>query len=418
MTRTRDRSRTHDIVLFGATGFTGAIVAEYLVRTHGVDGLRLALAGRSLEKLEKVRTQLAGIDSAAVDLPLVVADSFDNEALDAMAASTSVVCSTVGPYAKYGAGLVEACIQHGTDYCDLTGETQFIRRMVDAHHEAAKESGARIVHCCGFDSIPSDLGTLMMQEEMNERYGTYAHEVRYVAGESKGSASGGTVASMLNILDEVKEDPSLRRVLGDPYALNPEGDRQGPDGSDQMGVRYDEDLRMWTGPFVMAAINTRVVRRSHALMGFPWGRSFQYSESMSFGRGPAGLARATGVTAAFATTLGALASPLRPIVEKRLPDPGEGPDRAAREAGFFRSRLVAKGRTQEGRPVVLRGLVEGQQDPGYGETAKMLGEAAYCLAIEGAELTSEGGIQTPATAMGMRLVERLREAGMTFSVSK
>lgn len=406
--RPRDRSREFDIVLWGATGFTGRLVAEYFARNYlgGDTGLRLALAGRNKEKLEDV-----GKEIGAPPLPILIGDSFDPESLDAIASRAEVVISTVGPYAKYGAELVAACVRNGTDYCDLTGETQFVRRMIDEHHEEAKETGARIVHCCGYDSIPSDLGTLMVQEAFKERHGQYATEVKMAAGEMSGSFSGGTFASMMNIVDELKENPGLRKVLGDPYALNPEGTR-GPDKGDQTGVRFDEDLDMWTAPFIMAAINTRIVRRSHALLGQPWGRDFRYSEVMSTGKGASGLSRAITFTAGIVAFMGAMAFPLtRPLVEKRLPSPGEGPSEEARKKGYFKTRLVALGGGH-----TVRGLVADQRDPGYGSTAVMLSEAALCLALQGAELGAEGGILTPASAMGMPLIERLRAAGMTFEV--
>ena len=403
-------AREFELVLWGAPGFTGQLVAEYLVRHH--PDTRLALAGRSREKLERVRAELAGLVPAAAELPLLVGDSFDRASLDAITSRAQVVISTVGPYAQYGEALVASCVANGTDYCDLTGESHFIRRMIDAHQSEAERTGARIVHCCGFDSIPSDLGTLMMQEEARARFGEPLAEVRFYAGETKGGASGGTIASMMNMLDEAK-DPKVRRVLGDPYALNPEGERSGPDGSDRMGVRYDRDLGMWVGPFVMAAINTRVVRRSNALLDYAYGRKFSYSEEMSFGAGPRGLARATAVAGALgAFVAGVSVAPLRKLMQKTiLPDPGEGPTREQREAGYFVVRLV--GKTADGRE--LRGRVEGVNDPGYGETAKMLSESALCLARDGVE--APGGIRTPASTMGMTLVERLRGAGMTFQVA-
>jgi short subunit dehydrogenase-like uncharacterized protein len=375
--RARDRSREFDIVLWGATGFTGRLVADYLVRNYlgGETGLRLALAGRNKEKLERIANEVG-----APQLPILIGDSFDAESLNAISAKAEVLITTVGPYAKYGAEIVAACVRNGTDYCDLTGETHFVRAMIDAHHEEAKKTGARIVHCCGYDSIPSDLGTLMVQEAFKQRHGRYASEVKMAAVQMRGAFSGGTIASMLNIVDELKENPSLRKVLGNPYSLNPKGVR-GPDKGDQTGARFDADLDMWTGAFVMAAINTRIVRRSHALTGLPWGEDFRYSEVMGTGRGAKGWST------------------------------GEGPSKEAREKGSFKTLFVALGDGQAERAVVAD-----QRDPGYGSTAVMLSEAALCLALQGAQLSSEGGILTPATAMGMRLVERLRAAGMTFEV--
>jgi short subunit dehydrogenase-like uncharacterized protein len=407
-THKRDRSREFDIVLWGATGFTGRLVADYLVRNYvGNDtGLRLALAGRDEEKLRRVANEVD-----APQLPILIGDSFNADALNTIAAKAEVLITTVGPYAKYGAELVAACVRNGTDYCDLTGETHFIRAMIDAHEEEAKRTGARIVHCCGYDSIPSDLGTLMVQEAFMQRHGRYASEVKMAAGEMKGGMSGGSLASMFNIVDGLKENPSLRKVFGDPYALNPKGVR-GPDKRDQSGARFDKDFDMWTGPFVMASINTRVVRRSHALMGLPWGEGFHYSEVMTTGKGAAGLSRAMAVAGGVIAFMAGVAFPItRPLIEKRLPSPGEGPSKEVRDKGFFKTRLIALGEGQ-----TVHGLVADQRDYGYGSTAVMLSEAALCLAFDDARIPSDGGILTPATAMGMRLVERLRAAGMTFEV--
>jgi short subunit dehydrogenase-like uncharacterized protein len=406
--RTRDRSREFDIVLWGATGFTGRLVADYLVRNYlgGESGLRLALAGRNKEKLENVANEVG-----ALQLPILLGDSFDADSLDAIASRTEVLITTVGPYSKYGAEIVAACVRNGTDYCDLTGEAHFVRAMIDAHHEEAKKTGARIVNCCGYDSIPSDLGTLMVQEAFRQRHGRYASEVKMAAGEMRGGPSGGTIATMMNVADELKENPSLRKVLGNPYGLNPKGVR-GPDKGDQAGVRFDKDFDMWTGPFMMANINTRIVRRSHALMGLPWGEDFRYSEVMSTGKGAKGWSRAVSVAGGMVALIGGVALPfIRPLLEKRLPSPGEGPSKEVRDNGFFKTRLMALGDGQ-----VVRGLVADRHDPGYGSTAIMFSESAMCLVLDGAELEVEGGILTPASAMGMRLVERLRAAGMTFEV--
>jgi short subunit dehydrogenase-like uncharacterized protein len=406
--RTRDRSRDFDIVLWGATGFTGRLVADYLVRNYlGRDtGLRLALAGRNNDKLKKIAEEVG-----APQVPILVGDSFDADSLDAIASRAEVLISTVGPYAKYGAEIVAACVRNGTDYCDLTGETHFVRAMIDAHHEEAKKTGARIVHCCGYDSIPSDLGTLMVEEAFKTRHGKYASEVKMAAVDMRGAFSGGTIASMMNIVDEMKENPSLRKVLGNPYALNPKGVR-GPDKGDQAGVRFDKDFDMWTGPFIMAAINTRIVRRSQVLMGQPWGPDFRYSEVMGTGKGVKGLSAAVSLAAGVVTFMASLAIPLtRPFVEKRLPSPGEGPSAEARAKGRFKTKLIALG---DGESV--HGVVADQRDPGYGSTAVMLSESALCLALQGRDLQVEGGILTPAATMGMRLVERLRAAGMTFEV--
>lgn len=404
--------RSYDIVLFGATGFTGKLVAEYLA-ARGPGDLRWALAGRSRERLEAVRRELSTSRPELGALPLEVADAGDRAALDALVAKAAVVCTTVGPYLKHGRALVAACAAAGTHYCDLTGEVPFVRAAIDEHHARAVETGARIVCCCGYDSIPSDLGVFMLHQRARS-LGLTLGRVKYFAGESRGGFSGGTVASMLNLFELAAGDPSLRRTMANPHALDPDG--HGPDGRDQTDVRYDRDLGQWTAPFVMAAVNTRVVRRSNALLGDAYGPGFRYAEAMSFGPGPKGFALSAAVTVGLGAFVGAvMVPPLRKVLAERvLPSPGEGPSKAARDNGFFVSRLVAE--TVGGTPSTLRGRVEGRSDPGYGETAKMLGESALCLARDAAELPPGGGVLTPASAMGARLLERLRAAGMTFTV--
>jgi short subunit dehydrogenase-like uncharacterized protein len=418
MSTTSRAGRKFDVLLWGATGFTGRLVAEYLLARYGVRGeIKWAIGGRNRAKLESVRAELCAIDPRAAEIPIVVGDASDRASLDPIVKDARVVCTTVGPYAIYGREMVAACVDAATDYCDLTGETPFIREMIDAHHDRAKKTGARIVHCCGFDSIPSDLGTLMLQEHARA-LGSRCIEVKCMAGESSGGMSGGTIASMLNIAESAAKDRKIARVLMDPYALDPEGGARGQDGADQRGVRFDEDLRKWTGPFVMAAINTRVVRRSNALLGYAWGKDFRYSESMSFGRGPKGWGIAAGLSVGIAAFIGAAAlPPTRKLLARALPAPGEGPSKEKREHGFFVTRLVGITESKNGSsaPAKLLGVVKGQQDPGYGETSKMIGESAVCLAKDDA-IPKAGGILTPASSMGMRLVERLRAQGMTFDV--
>lgn len=407
-------TRPYDLVLFGATGFTGALVAEYLAG-RAPPSLRWALAGRSREKLEAVRQSLGMAQPRLAELPLLVADSHDRASLDRVAQDAHVVCTTVGPYALHGAELVAACVDAGTHYCDLTGEVQFIRRMIDAHHERAQQTGARVVHCAGFDSIPSDLGCLLLQEHAIEAFGAPCSVVRFSLTKNRGGVSGGTVASMLNLLDEARRDRSVLRTVGHPYALNPPGERSGPDGADQRGLGWDADAGTITAPFVMAAINTRVVRRSNALFGYRYGRDFSYSEVTSLPASPKGALTAAGLTLGLGgLLLAANVPPLRRALEKRLPKPGEGPSRRARERGFFEVELRGTGKRPKGEPFEVRAVVAGTQDPGYGETAKMLGESALCLASDA--LTSAGGVLTPAVALGMTLVGRLRTAGMTFDI--
>ncbi len=413
--------RTYDLVLWGATGFVGRLVAEYLAgdaRGEDVDKLRWAIAGRSRPKLEALRAELAGIDDELAELPILVGDSFDRASLDAITEQAHVVCSTVGPYAKYGNELVASCVAHGTDYCDLTGEPQWIRRMIDRHHNDARASGARIVHCCGFDSIPSDLGTLMLQEFALSEYGRPCEQVKFFVKGARGGMSGGTLASMSNLMEEAAKDREILRVVGHPYSLNPPDERHGPDGSVQQGPRHDPDIDAWTGPFVMAAVNEKIVRRSNALLDFRYGRDFRYGESMRIGKGVKGAIGAGGFAAGMGSFAGLMAvKPTRKLLEKfALPSPGEGPSRDKIEGGYFEIELFGRGRTATDEPFELTGRVHADKDPGYGATAIMLGESALCLAFDDAPTDLDGGVLTPASAMGMRLVERLREAGLIFSV--
>jgi len=405
-----------DVIVWGATGFTGRLVAEYLARTQGTHGARWALAGRDAAKLEQVRGSLVRLNPASAELPLLLADAKDAASLDALVSRTRVILTTVGPYARHGSELVAACVRNGTDYCDLTGEVQWMRKMIDAHHARARESGARIVHTCGFDSIPSDLGVLMLQDFMREHHASHCDRIRLVVTKMRGGISGGTAASALQTMEEVQADPALRRVLGNPHGLDPEPRRGRPEERDQLGVRYSEELGRWTGPFVMAAVNTRVVRRSNALLGYPWGQDFLYSEAASFPRGPKGLLTAVAMAGGLgAFFLAASVPALRRQLERRvLPAPGTGPSAEQRERGCFELLLLGEGQAQGGGRVKLEGRVAAQGDPGYAATSRMLAESALCLAFD--PRASEGGVLTPASSMGMKLVERLRRAGMTFEV--
>jgi len=403
--------RVYDVIVYGATGFAGQLVAAYLARRYGVgNGLQWAIAGRSEAKLEAVRNELG---SEAASLDILVADSTDEAALVSLAEKTRVVLSTVGPYALYGSSLVAACVEAGTDYCDLAGEVQWIRKMIDTHNDTAARTGARIVHCCGFDSIPSDMGVWFLQDEARERHGAFCSGIAMYVKATKGTFSGGTAASITNLIIEAKEDRSIARLVADPYTLNPEGAREGPDGYDQRNVIYDDDTQCWTAPFVMGGVNMRVVRRSNAIAGFPYGREFSYRESMLTGRGLAGRLKGLALTAGLgALVLGASFSPTRKILQRfMLPKPGEGPSPELQKTGFF--NLLHIGKLPDGQ--VLRARITGDQDPGYGSTSKMLAESAICLAQD--KLTTDGGVWTPATAMGAALLARLREnAGLTFDV--
>ena len=396
----------HDIVIFGATSFVGQILCKYMVDRHGVDGesINWAIAGRNAQKLEAV------VESTGADVPRIVADAGDADAIAALCASTKLVVSTVGPYALYGSKLVAAVAEAGIDYCDLTGEPHWMQRMIDRYQDRATETGARIVHACGFDSIPSDLGVWYTQQEAIEQLGEPCVSISMGVKAMKGGASGGTVASMMNMMEEVSADPSLRQVLGNPYAIAPKGDRTGPDQPNVTLPQHDDGLDSWLGPFVMAATNTRVVFRTHALLDHPWGNDFTYGEAMMMGEGLGGRAKAMSLSSAMAGLMGAAAvGPMRKMMGRFLPEPGEGPTPDAQEHGFFDIRF--HGTTASGAEIMTK--VTGDRDPGYGSTSKMLSESALALL----DSDATGGFWTPATALGDDLISRLVEhAGLTFEV--
>jgi short subunit dehydrogenase-like uncharacterized protein len=414
-------AREHDIVLFGATGFTGRLVADYFAE-HAPKAVRWAIAGRSREKLEAVKRDLVRTNPDLAGLPVLVADGHDEASLEALVPKTRVICTTVGPFGKHGQKLVAACARHGTHYCDITGEVPFIRKSIDENHDKAIATRARIVHCCGFDSIPFDLGVHMLWDRAKKDGHTLSWAKGF-AGKVKGCFSGGTAASMLALMEEAERDRNVRRLLANPYGLDPDPSRKSgnhrPESPDQRGVRYDADLGRWTAPFVMSAINTRIVRRSNALLGGAYGKDFRYAESMSFPKGAKGLLGASALTAGLGAFVAAAAfAPTRDLLAKRvLPKAGEGPSKEQRDAGYFEVHLLAETDVDaNAKKERLAGKVIGTSDPGYGETAKMLGESALCLALDGARLDERFGVLTPASAMGMHLVERLRAAGMTFAV--
>ncbi len=383
-----------DIVVHGATGFTGRLVIEYLL-TRGDTGLRWAMGGRSIEKLAAVRDEVG----APASTPLVVTDSADPASLAALMARTRLVLTTVGPYQLYGSALVQACAEHGVDYVDLCGEPAWMRQMIDAHHAAAQASGARIVFSCGFDSIPFDLGVLMLQDQMVQRFGAPAPRVRGRVRKMKGTFSGGTAASLKATMAAAATQPGVLDLLRNPFALTPgfEGPKQ-PSGNKPM---VDEALGTdtWVAPFVMAAINTRNVHRSNFLLQQAWGADFVYDEMLVTGPGEKGQAIAAAVAAD------------KSLASDDGPKPGEGPSRAEREAGFYDVLFLGTGRNGE----TLRVGVQGDRDPGYGSTSKMIAESAMCLLQDAT--STPGGIWTPAAAMGQRLIDRLQaHAGLRFAV--
>jgi short subunit dehydrogenase-like uncharacterized protein len=364
------------------------------------------MAGRSIEKLEMIR---ANLGEAAESLDVLAVDATDDASLRRMCDQANVVVSTVGPYALYGEPLIKVCAESGTDYCDLTGEVQWIRKMIVRYESTARASGARIIHCCGFDSIPSDLGVWFLQQESRASFGQVCSRVKLRVKAARGGVSGGTIASLMNVLKESDADPEIRRQLANPYSLCMDASDQGvmqPSGND---IMFDTDFTSWTAPFVMSSINTRIVHRTNAILGHPYGSNFVYDESILTGRGVRGWCRAT--ASKFGLGLALLGPVRRMLARCLLPKPGQGPTPLQQQQGFFDIRLF--GRTESGQ--TLRVKVTGDRDPGYGSTAKMLGESAICLARDVSHDDCPGGFWTPASALGTRLLSRLRSsAGVTF----
>jgi short subunit dehydrogenase-like uncharacterized protein len=395
--------RELDVVLFGATSFVGRLTAEYLARAAPPQ-TRIGLAGRSQQRLEELQ---ASVGEPATHWPLFVADSGDAQALEKLALTTRVLATTVGPYRRYGLGVAGACASAGTHYADLTGEVLFMRETIDRFDALAKETGARIVHSCGFDSIPSDMGVLALHEAAAADGAGELEDTTLVVRAMKGGASGGTVASLKGTIDDARSDRQLARVLVDPYALSPDRKAEpslGAEG-DMRTISSDRELGMWIAPFIMGTINTRVVRRSNALQDWAYGRRFRYREVMGFGSGPLAAAQAGAVAGGVV----ALAAGL----EVR-PSPGEGPSESQRRNGYFRIEIHT--RTSTGARYLCR--VAQQGDPGYLATSVMFGESSLCLALDRESLPARAGVLTPATAMGDALIERLRAAGQTLEVER
>ena len=404
-----DSQREFEIILWGASGFTGRLVADYLYANYGQGNeLRWALAGRNQSKLEGIVEEIAGAKDA---LPIVIADSEDLTAMKAMAARTQVICTAVGPYALYGTNLVAACVEKGTDYCDLTGELQWMKRVIGEYQSEAELSGARIVHTCGFDCIPSDMGVYYLQQQMQQVHGVTAAQIKLRTKAFAGGFSGGTVYSMMNMMDEADSDPEIVTILADPYALNPPGSHRGEDVNDQTTAIYDEDFTSWTSPFAMAGINTRVVRRSNSLMNYAYGEDFRYDEATLSDSS----IKARAAALAGNMVMGSMAiTPLRKLAAGLLPAPGEGPSKTKRENGFY--EIWLHGRHPNDRSKDVRAIVKGDMDPGYGSTSKMLAECAVCLARDDVEVA--GGFWTPASALGNHLLARLQEhAGLSFTLN-
>jgi short subunit dehydrogenase-like uncharacterized protein len=400
-------SRTYDVVLYGASGFVGRQTVAYFADQPHVKalGLKWAIAGRSADKLESVRK-----DFPASTMGVLVAEAHDAAAMDRLARSARVVLSTAGPFALYGSELVAACVRHGTHYVDITGETPWVRGLIDRHHDEAQRKGVRIIPFCGFDSIPSDLSARLANEAMWGRFGEACTQVK-AAFSIRGGFNGGTLASLFNMLASGQSD-----AMADPFLLNPKGMRpaDGAAHSDPIGPHHDSDFSAWLGPFMMSTINTRVVRRSAALLGYADG--YDYQEYLRLGRGPVAAIAATTLSVGSLTSQLALRlGPVRKLAQRLAPKPGAGPSEASMDGGSFRCQFV--GHSASGKTV--RGLIADKGDPGNRATTKMLCESALALAVKLDELPGgrqHGGLLTPASGLGDVLVQRLRAAGMTLQV--
>ena len=398
-----NESKDFDIIIWGATGFTGRLVAEYIFKNYSSEKLNWAIAGRDKKKLINVRDEIAD-----KNIPIIIADSFDEMSLTKMTQKTKVICSTVGPYSKYGSLLVKSCIKTNTHYCDLAGEAQWIRKIVDTYHQEAKNKKIRIVNSCGFDSIPSDMGVYFIHKNLPDVNIKLDNISMRLSG-FKGSLSGGTYASMNNIITEASKDSLIRKILTNPYGLNPEGQRSGPDKRDLNKVKYDEDSKSWIAPFMMAGINTKIVRRSNALSNYSYGKNFTYDESVMTGDGFKGRIKAIISVLPLIFLSVKPGSLLKRIFNYFTPKPGQGPNENERENGYYSMRFYIR-YNDKSRALVR---VTGDRDPGYGSTSKMLAESAICLSKD--SLKDTYGIITPSIAMGDQILDRLQaKAGLTF----
>jgi len=399
-----ENNREYDIIIWGASGFTGRLVAEYLYKNYNAKDLNWAIAGRDELKLSSIREKF--LDNT---IPIVLADSFNENSLNDIVKKTKVVCSTVGPYAKYGSLLVKSCVKNKTYYCDLAGEAQWIRKMIDLYHKEAITNQVKIVNSCGFDSIPSDMGVYFIYKNILKK--NLSIKMR-VTG-AKGGYSGGTYASMQNIIKEASINKEIRRNLTNPYGLNPIGEQSGMDKSDLRSVIYDSKIKTWISPFLMAGINTKIVRRSNALSNYNYGKEFKYDEAVMTGKGFKGRLKGIILSIPLIFLSAKPGSLFNKIFNFLSPKPGKGPNKKERESGYFSLRFYV---FQENNDFSIY-KVTGDKDPGYGSTSKMLAESAVCLAKD--ELNNNFGILTPSIAMSDSLLDRLvSKAGLKFSKIK
>ena len=396
-----------DLVIWGATGFTGKLVCEYITNSYNSKDLNWTIAGRNEEKLLKLKNRLNIKNS------ILIGNSNDKYSLEKICGKTKVICSTVGPYALYGTNLIHACIKMKTNYCDISGETQWIRKIIDTFHEKAKKQKIKIVNSCGFDSIPSDMGVYFCQSNYYKENGEYANEINMRVAGTRGGFSGGTYNSLTNVIHEASLNKSVRKILNNPYGLNPINEQSGPDKKDLKSVEYDNEAKSWIAPFVMAGINTKIVRRSNALLNYKYGNSFLYSEAVLVGNGILGKIIGYLSLIPILMVIQKKGSVIKKIVDLFVPKAGEGPSKKQRENGFFSLKFFFGNNRQR-----YLAKVTGDMDPGYGSTSKMLAECAICLALDDT-LNENYGVITPSVAFEENILERLENnAGLEFSMKK
>ena len=396
-----------DLVIWGATGFTGQLVCEYIANSYDSKDLNWTIAGRNEKKLLKLKNRLNIKNS------ILIGNSNDKSSLEEICGKTKVICSTVGPYALFGTNLIHACIKMKTNYCDISGETQWIRKVIDTFHEKAKKQKIKIVNSCGFDSIPSDIGVYFCQSNYYKENGEYANEIKMRVAGTKGGFSGGTYNSLTNVIHEASLNKTVRKILNNPYGLNPINEQSGPDKKDLNSVKYDNEAKSWIAPFVMAGINTKIVRRSNALLNYKYGKSFLYSEALLVGNGILGKIKGYLSLIPILMVIQKKGSIIKKIVDFFVPKAGQGPSKKQRENGFFSLKFYFGNNRRK-----YLAKVTGDMDPGYGSTSKMLAECAICLALDDT-LNENYGVITPSVAFEENILERLQNnAGLTFSMKK
>jgi len=396
-----------DLVIWGATGFTGQLVCEYISYSYSNKDLNWTIAGRNEEKLLKLKNRLN------INNPILIGNSNDKSSLEKICGKTKVICSTVGPYAIHGTELIHACVKMKTNYCDISGETQWIRKIIDTYHEKAKNQKIKIVNSCGFDSIPSDMGVYFCQSNYYKENGEYANAINMRVAGTKGGFSGGTYNSLTNVIHEASMNKSVRKTLNNPYGLNPINEQSGPDKKDLSSVIYDKVAKSWIAPFVMAGINTKIVRRSNALFNYKYGKSFLYSEALLVGDGILGKIIGYLSLIPILMVIQKKGSIIKGIVDLFVPKAGQGPSKKQRENGFFNLKFYFNSNRKK-----YLAKVTGDMDPGYGSTSKMLAECAVCLALDDTS-NKNYGVITPSVAFEENILQRLQNnAGLKFSIKK